>query len=94
MNFYSFLELMEHGSYQDQSQATFSLTDEDHTLANSLRFTLSQEWGLLQLFLLFNMTLDNSEFCLCTHVPIVILVVEGWFVNHSIHFINEVFELI
>ncbi|XP_022886181.1 DNA-directed RNA polymerases I and III subunit RPAC2-like [Olea europaea var. sylvestris] len=34
---------MEHGSYQDQSQATFSLTDEDHTLANSLRFTLNQD---------------------------------------------------
>ncbi|KAL2467376.1 RNApolymerase 14 kDa subunit [Abeliophyllum distichum] len=30
-------------SYQDQSQATFSLTDEDHTLANSLRFTLNQD---------------------------------------------------
>ncbi|KAL2559942.1 RNA polymerase 14 kDa subunit [Forsythia ovata] len=34
---------MELGSYQDQSQATFSLTDEDHTLANSLRFTLNQD---------------------------------------------------
>ncbi|XP_027185166.1 DNA-directed RNA polymerases I and III subunit RPAC2 [Coffea eugenioides] len=34
---------MEHGSYQDQSKATFSLTDEDHTLANSLRFTLNQD---------------------------------------------------
>ncbi|XP_071922430.1 uncharacterized protein [Coffea arabica] len=34
---------MEHGSYHDQSKATFSLADEDHTLANSLRFTLNQE---------------------------------------------------
>ncbi|KAI3456054.1 hypothetical protein Pfo_012717 [Paulownia fortunei] len=34
---------MEHGSFQDQSQATFSLTDEDHTLANSLRYTLNQD---------------------------------------------------
>lgn len=34
---------MEHGSYQDQSKATFSLTDEDHTLANSVRFVLNQE---------------------------------------------------
>ncbi|KAK6151515.1 hypothetical protein DH2020_014150 [Rehmannia glutinosa] len=34
---------MEHGSFQDESQATFSLTDEDHTLANSLRYTLNQD---------------------------------------------------
>uniref|UniRef100_A0A5B7CBM9 DNA-directed RNA polymerases I and III subunit RPAC2 n=1 Tax=Davidia involucrata TaxID=16924 RepID=A0A5B7CBM9_DAVIN len=34
---------MEHGSSQDQSASTFSLTDEDHTLANSLRFTLNQD---------------------------------------------------
>ncbi|XP_027088000.2 uncharacterized protein [Coffea arabica] len=34
---------MEHGSYHDQSKATFSLADEDHTLANSLRFTLNQD---------------------------------------------------
>lgn len=34
---------MEHGSFEDQSKATFSLTDEDHTLANAVRFTLNQE---------------------------------------------------
>ncbi|CAK9147443.1 unnamed protein product [Ilex paraguariensis] len=34
---------MEHGSFQDQSASTFSLTDEDHTLANSIRFTLNQD---------------------------------------------------
>ncbi|GAA0151866.1 DNA-directed RNA polymerase [Lithospermum erythrorhizon] len=34
---------MEHGSYEDQTQATFSLNDEDHTLANSLRFVLNQD---------------------------------------------------
>lgn len=35
---------MEHGSLHDQSNATFSLADEDHTLANALRFTLNQEF--------------------------------------------------
>nr|GMD76244.1 DNA-directed RNA polymerases I and III subunit RPAC2 [Ipomoea batatas] len=34
---------MEHGSLHDQSNATFSLADEDHTLANALRFTLNQD---------------------------------------------------
>ncbi|KAK4363742.1 hypothetical protein RND71_018983 [Anisodus tanguticus] len=34
---------MEHGSFEDQSKATFSLTDEDHTLANAIRFTLNQD---------------------------------------------------
>ncbi|KAK4351578.1 hypothetical protein RND71_030891 [Anisodus tanguticus] len=34
---------MEHGSFEDHSKATFSLTDEDHTLANAIRFTLNQE---------------------------------------------------
>ncbi|CAN4126955.1 unnamed protein product [Withania somnifera] len=34
---------MEHGSLEDQSKATFSLTDEDHTLANALRFTLNRD---------------------------------------------------
>ncbi|KAE8693072.1 Tim10/DDP family zinc finger protein isoform 1 [Hibiscus syriacus] len=34
---------MEHGSFSDNSAATFSLTDEDHTLANSVRFTLNQD---------------------------------------------------
>lgn len=41
---------MEHGSFEDQSQATFSLTDEDHTLANAVRFTLNQEL-VIHLFL-------------------------------------------
>ncbi|GAA0171308.1 DNA-directed RNA polymerase [Lithospermum erythrorhizon] len=34
---------MEHGSYEDPTQATFSFTDEDHTLANSLRFVLNKD---------------------------------------------------
>ncbi|XP_022755851.1 DNA-directed RNA polymerases I and III subunit RPAC2-like [Durio zibethinus] len=34
---------MEHGSFTDNSAATFSLTEEDHTLANALRFTLNQD---------------------------------------------------
>lgn len=41
---------MEHGSFEDQSKATFSLTDEDHTLANAVRFTLNQEL-VIHLFL-------------------------------------------
>ncbi|KAJ9172434.1 hypothetical protein P3X46_015675 [Hevea brasiliensis] len=34
---------MEHGSLQDPSRATFSFVDEDHTLANAVRFTLNQD---------------------------------------------------
>ncbi|KAI6678314.1 hypothetical protein NL676_039110 [Syzygium grande] len=34
---------MEHASFGDQQNATFSLTEEDHTLANALRFTLNQD---------------------------------------------------
>ncbi|KAE9590259.1 hypothetical protein Lal_00028075 [Lupinus albus] len=34
---------MEHGSFTDQSKSTFSLVDEDHTFANSVRFTLNQD---------------------------------------------------
>ncbi|KAJ7980786.1 DNA-directed RNA polymerases I and III subunit like [Quillaja saponaria] len=34
---------MELGSLSDQSKATFSLVDEDHTLANAVRFTLNQD---------------------------------------------------
>ncbi|RYQ99794.1 hypothetical protein Ahy_B07g087800 isoform B [Arachis hypogaea] len=34
---------MEHGSHSDQSKSTFSLADEDHTFANSMRFTLNQD---------------------------------------------------
>ncbi|KAL6546417.1 hypothetical protein OROMI_022138 [Orobanche minor] len=34
---------VEHGSLNDPSQATFSLTDEDHTLANSLRYILNKD---------------------------------------------------
>ncbi|WOK95697.1 DNA-directed RNA polymerases I and III subunit RPAC2 isoform X1 [Canna indica] len=34
---------MEHGSVSDLSSSTFSLMDEDHTLANSVRFTLNQD---------------------------------------------------
>ncbi|AES77837.1 putative DNA-directed RNA polymerase [Medicago truncatula] len=34
---------MEHGSYSDLSKSTFSLVDEDHTFANSVRFILNQD---------------------------------------------------
>ncbi|KAL1829063.1 hypothetical protein DCAR_0208361 [Daucus carota subsp. sativus] len=34
---------MEHGSAEDDSASTFSFTDEDHTLANTLRFSLNQD---------------------------------------------------
>ncbi|XP_010909977.1 uncharacterized protein [Elaeis guineensis] len=34
---------MEHGSLTDLTSSTFSLMDEDHTLANSVRFTLNQD---------------------------------------------------
>jgi DNA-directed RNA polymerase subunit L len=34
---------MEIGSEVDPSSATFSLTDEDHTLGNSLRYILNKE---------------------------------------------------
>ncbi|GLT37671.1 hypothetical protein SLA2020_119750 [Shorea laevis] len=34
---------MEHGTLTDHSSATFSLTEEDHTLANAVRFTLNQD---------------------------------------------------
>ncbi|KAK8362766.1 hypothetical protein V6Z12_A03G122600 [Gossypium hirsutum] len=34
---------MEHGFFTDNSAATFSLTDEDHTIANAVRFTLNQD---------------------------------------------------
>ncbi|KAG4150461.1 hypothetical protein ERO13_D04G005500v2 [Gossypium hirsutum] len=36
-------ETIEHGSFTDNSPATFSLTDEDHTIANVVRFTLNQD---------------------------------------------------
>ncbi|XP_057536028.1 uncharacterized protein LOC130814053 [Amaranthus tricolor] len=34
---------MEHGSFQNPSSSTFSITEEDHTLANSLRVVLNQD---------------------------------------------------
>lgn len=34
---------MEHGSLTNHKASTFSLTDEDHTLANAVRFTLNQD---------------------------------------------------
>ncbi|XP_062157782.1 uncharacterized protein LOC133865397 [Alnus glutinosa] len=37
------LEKMELGSNLDNSKSTFTLVDEDHTLANALRFTLNQD---------------------------------------------------
>jgi hypothetical protein len=37
---------MEHGSNTDNSKSSFCLVDEDHTLANAVRFTLNQESAL------------------------------------------------
>ncbi|KAE8126127.1 hypothetical protein FH972_020872 [Carpinus fangiana] len=34
---------MEHGSNTDNSKSSFCLVDEDHTLANAVRFTLNQD---------------------------------------------------
>lgn len=34
---------MEHGSYKNPSASTFSITEEDHTLANSLRLVLNKD---------------------------------------------------
>jgi DNA-directed RNA polymerase subunit L len=34
---------MEHGSVADSTASTFSIMEEDHTLANSVRFVLNQE---------------------------------------------------
>jgi len=34
---------MELGSNSDDSKSTFCLVDEDHTFANSIRYTLNQE---------------------------------------------------
>ncbi|KAH0462150.1 hypothetical protein IEQ34_009725 [Dendrobium chrysotoxum] len=34
---------MEHGSLTDSRNSTFSLMDEDHTLANSVRFLLNKD---------------------------------------------------
>ncbi|CAN6339925.1 unnamed protein product, partial [Urochloa humidicola] len=34
---------MEHGSLEDTSASTFSIMEEDHTLANSVRFVLNQD---------------------------------------------------
>uniref|UniRef100_A0ACD5X4C7 Uncharacterized protein n=1 Tax=Avena sativa TaxID=4498 RepID=A0ACD5X4C7_AVESA len=34
---------MEHGSVADSTASTFSIMEEDHTLANSVRFVLNQD---------------------------------------------------
>ncbi|XP_047049180.1 DNA-directed RNA polymerases I and III subunit RPAC2-like [Lolium rigidum] len=34
---------MEHGSMTDSTSSTFSIMEEDHTLANSVRFVLNQD---------------------------------------------------
>ncbi|KAM7255798.1 hypothetical protein ACFE04_011539 [Oxalis oulophora] len=34
---------MEHGTLEEPSKSTFTLCEEDHTLANCLRFTLNQD---------------------------------------------------
>lgn len=56
--------LMEHGSTKDQSSSTFSFKDEDHSLANALRFSLNQELNLLSSFFcrfLFLSFMQKSE---------------------------------
>lgn len=40
---------MEHGSFTNDSFASFTLAEEDHTLANAVRFMLNQELVLLLL---------------------------------------------
>jgi len=50
------LSVMELGSYSDQSKSTFSLVDEDHTFANSVRFTLNQEL-VVWIFLCYSLDL-------------------------------------
>uniref|UniRef100_A0A0E0REU1 DNA-directed RNA polymerases I and III subunit RPAC2 n=2 Tax=Oryza TaxID=4527 RepID=A0A0E0REU1_ORYRU len=35
--------IMEHGSVTDSTASTFSIVEEDHTLANSVRFVLNQD---------------------------------------------------
>lgn len=59
---------MEHGSVQDPSKATFSFVDEDHTLANGVRFTLNQE-------------LVTKSFRLLYMFQNFILLIEAYFVN-------------
>jgi hypothetical protein len=54
---------MEHGSVSDNTQATFSLSDEDHTLANAIRFSLNQESVLF-----FHFSLNFFFFCVCVCV--------------------------
>ncbi|KAI7997120.1 Glycerol-3-phosphate dehydrogenase [NAD(+)] [Camellia lanceoleosa] len=52
---------MKHGSFQDQTTSTFSLADEDHTLANSIRFTLNQESSLVLCGVLVLCFVDGLE---------------------------------
>ncbi|KAA3456767.1 DNA-directed RNA polymerases I and III subunit RPAC2-like [Gossypium australe] len=54
---------MEHGSFTDNSAATFSLTDEDHTIANAVRFTLNQESVHSPLFLALINAGPRITFC-------------------------------
>lgn len=63
-------EIMEHGSFTDNSAATFSLTDEDHTIANAVRFTLNQESVHSPLF----SALINAGFSLFLKVEAIIFI--------------------
>ncbi|KAF9665570.1 hypothetical protein SADUNF_Sadunf16G0136800 [Salix dunnii] len=55
---------MEHGSVRDPSSATFCFVDEDHTLANSVRFALNQEYLLYStVLLIFNIYIPRVSFC-------------------------------
>ncbi|KAF3555053.1 hypothetical protein F2Q69_00011990 [Brassica cretica] len=51
---------MEHGSFTNDSFASFTLAEEDHTLANAVRFMLNQE--LVLLLLSFNPFLPRVTF--------------------------------
>lgn len=45
---------MEHGSFTNDSHASFTLAEEDHTLANALRFMLNQEYVLINAITYFD----------------------------------------
>lgn len=57
--------IMEHGSVTDSTASTFSIVEEDHTLANSVRFVLNQECvqvpPLIDVFVLTKQ--DSFRFC-------------------------------
>lgn len=58
---------MERGTVEDPSASTFSLTEEDHTLANSLRFALNQE-SVLSLTLSLFVYYYDHYYLICMHM--------------------------